>query len=47
MGDEARVIYEFKLSAQGEQVLSGRATVILDIGAHAPGASAPATGSAA
>ncbi|MES1980946.1 MAG: hydroxymyristoyl-ACP dehydratase [Pseudomonadota bacterium] len=30
MGDEARVIYQFRLHAAGREVLSGRATVILD-----------------
>jgi predicted hotdog family 3-hydroxylacyl-ACP dehydratase len=32
MGDEARVIYRFSLHAAGRDVLSGRATVILDTG---------------
>jgi len=32
MGDEANVIYEFSIHAQGAPVLSGRATVMLDIG---------------
>lgn len=32
MGDASNVIYEFKLHSLGEAVLSGRATVILDIG---------------
>jgi len=39
MGDANNVIYEFKLHASGAPVLSGRATVILDIGAPAPQAS--------
>ena len=30
MGDEARVIYQFALSAGNNEVLSGRATVVLD-----------------
>jgi predicted hotdog family 3-hydroxylacyl-ACP dehydratase len=36
MGDANNVIYEFKLHASDAPVLSGRATVILDIGAAAP-----------
>lgn len=30
MGDEDRVIYEFKVTADGAEVLSGRAAVVLD-----------------
>jgi len=30
MGDDARVIYQFVLSAGNEEILSGRATVVLD-----------------
>lgn len=30
MGDEARVIYQFSISAGDEEILSGRATVVLD-----------------
>jgi len=30
MGDGDRVIYEFRLSAGGEEILSGRAAVVLD-----------------
>jgi predicted hotdog family 3-hydroxylacyl-ACP dehydratase len=30
MGDEARVIYQFVLSAGKDEILSGRATVVLD-----------------
>jgi predicted hotdog family 3-hydroxylacyl-ACP dehydratase len=32
MGEGATVIYQFKLTAQGAEVLSGRATVVLDVG---------------
>jgi predicted hotdog family 3-hydroxylacyl-ACP dehydratase len=34
MGDEDRVIYEFRLSVGGAEVLSGRAAVVLDAGAE-------------
>ena len=30
MGDEARAIYQFRLQSAGQDVLSGRATVVLD-----------------
>jgi predicted hotdog family 3-hydroxylacyl-ACP dehydratase len=30
MGDEARVIYQFSIHAGAEQIMSGRATVVLD-----------------
>lgn len=32
MGDAANVVYEFRLGAGGETILSGRATVVLDVG---------------
>lgn len=32
MGDEARVIYQFALHAGGSEILTGRATVVLDVG---------------
>ena len=35
MGDAANVIYEFTIQSGGQRVLSGRATVILDVGAPA------------
>jgi predicted hotdog family 3-hydroxylacyl-ACP dehydratase len=34
MGDEMRVIYEFRVSAGGESVAQGRATVILSVEAQ-------------
>ncbi len=30
MGDEARIIYQFRLQSAGQDILSGRATVVLD-----------------
>ena len=36
LGDEARVIYEFRLWVGETQVLSGRAAVVLDAGGKAP-----------
>ena len=30
MGDEARVMYQFNLSTGGKEIMSGRATVVLD-----------------
>ncbi len=30
MGDEVNVMYQFRLSAEGETILQGRATVVLD-----------------
>jgi predicted hotdog family 3-hydroxylacyl-ACP dehydratase len=35
MGDEARVIYQFTVSVGEVEVLSGRATVVLDVGVGA------------
>lgn len=32
MGEGTTVIYQFKLTAQGQDILSGRATVVLDVG---------------
>ncbi len=31
MGDESRVIYRFRVSAGGESIVEGRATVVLDV----------------
>ncbi len=31
MGDESRVIYQFRVSAAGESIAQGRATVVLDV----------------
>lgn len=36
MGDESRVVYGFSVSSGGEEIIAGRATVVLDISELAP-----------
>ena len=36
MGDESRVVYGFSVASGGEEIIAGRATVVLDISELAP-----------
>lgn len=41
MGDGERVVYEFKLTADGKEVMSGRAAVVLEVSSPKPQAPRP------